>query len=59
MNKDQVAGTAEKLKGKVNEAVGTATNDPAQQVKGNVQQAKGEAQKQFGNAREDVKKSHS
>jgi len=24
-----------------------------------VQQAKGEAQKQFGNAREDVKKSHS
>jgi len=36
MNKDQVKGTAEKVKGKVNEAVGNATDDPAQKAKGQV-----------------------
>lgn len=29
MNKDQVKGTVEKMKGKVNEALGKATNNPA------------------------------
>jgi uncharacterized protein YjbJ (UPF0337 family) len=56
MNKDQVKGTAEKVKGKVNEAVGNATDDPAQKAKGQVQQGVGEAQKQYGDLKEDVKK---
>ena len=33
MNKDQVKGTAEKVKGKVNEAVGRATGDKVQQAR--------------------------
>jgi uncharacterized protein YjbJ (UPF0337 family) len=53
MNKDQVKGTAEKVKGKVNEAVGNATDDPAQKAKGQVQQGVGEAQKQYGGRREE------
>jgi uncharacterized protein YjbJ (UPF0337 family) len=56
MNKDQVKGTAEKVKGKVNEAVGNVTDDPAQKAKGQVQQGVGEAQKQYGDLKEDVKK---
>jgi uncharacterized protein YjbJ (UPF0337 family) len=56
MNKDQMKGTAEKVKGKVNEAVGNATDDPAQKAKGQVQQGVGEAQKQYGDLKEDVKK---
>jgi uncharacterized protein YjbJ (UPF0337 family) len=57
MNKDQAKCTAEKVKGKVNEAVGNATDDPAQKAKGQVQQGVGEAQKQYGDLKEDVKKS--
>ncbi|MFP3701338.1 CsbD family protein, partial [Burkholderia sp. SIMBA_013] len=37
MNKDQVKGTAEKLKGKVNEAVGRATDNPQRELKGDMQ----------------------
>lgn len=55
MNKDQVKGTAEKVKGKVNEAVGNATDDPSQKAKGQLQQGAGEAQKQYGDLKEDVK----
>jgi uncharacterized protein YjbJ (UPF0337 family) len=57
MNKDQVKGTAEKVKGKVNKAVGSATGDTAQELKGQVQQGAGEARKQYGDVKEDVKKS--
>jgi uncharacterized protein YjbJ (UPF0337 family) len=55
MNKDQVKGTAEKVKGKVNEAVGNATDDAAQKAKGQLQQGAGEARKQYGDLKEDVK----
>ena len=41
MNKDQVKGVAEKAKGKVNQAVGNVTNDPARQAKGDLQEAAG------------------
>ena len=57
MNKDQVKGTAEKVKGKVNEAVGNATDDPAQKAKGQVQQGVGEAQMQYRRLNDDAKKS--
>lgn len=55
MNKDQVKGTAEKVKGKVNEAVGRGTGDRKQEVKGDVQQAAGEARKKAGDVKEAVK----
>jgi uncharacterized protein YjbJ (UPF0337 family) len=55
MNKDQVRGTAEKVKGKVNEAIGRATGDRKQEVKGDVQQGAGEARKRAGDVKEAVK----
>src|ERR1700686_1991389 len=55
MNKDQVKGTAEKVKGKVNETIGRATGDRKQEVKGDVQQAVGEARKKAGDVEEAVK----
>jgi uncharacterized protein YjbJ (UPF0337 family) len=55
MNKDQVKGTAEKVKGKVNETIGRATGDRKQEVKGDVQQAVGEARKKAGDVKEAVK----
>lgn len=45
MNKDQLKGAAEKVKGKVNEAVGKAMSHPKREVKGDVQQAAGEARR--------------
>lgn len=61
MNKDHVKGTAEKVKGKVNEAVGRATNDPEQELKGDLQQAHGESRKTAGDikdAQKSVTKRH-
>lgn len=56
MNKDQVDGTAEKVKGKINEVVGKVTGDTAQEVKGDIQQGAGATQKSYGDAKEAVKK---
>lgn len=56
MNKDQVKGTAEKVRGKVNEAIGRATGDTKQEVKGDIQQAAGQARKNLGDAKETLKK---
>jgi uncharacterized protein YjbJ (UPF0337 family) len=56
MNKDQVKGVAEKAKGKVNETIGKATGDAEQEAKGDLQQGAGEVRKQYGNLKEDVKK---
>jgi uncharacterized protein YjbJ (UPF0337 family) len=55
MNKDQVKGVGEQVKGKVNEAVGKVTNDPAKEVKGDLQQGAGKVQKAYGDAKEDAK----
>lgn len=57
MNKDQVEGVGKQVKGKINEVVGNATNDPAQEAKGDMQQAAGKIQKGAGDVREDVKDS--
>jgi len=56
MNKDQVKGTAEKVKGKVNEAVGRTTGNTKQEIKGDTQQAAGQARKNLGDLKEAVKK---
>lgn len=54
-------GTFDKIKGKVNEAVGKATGDSEQEGKGKGQQARGDveekvndAKKTFNDAKEDV-----
>ncbi|QGZ63209.1 CsbD family protein [Paraburkholderia acidisoli] len=57
MNKDQVKGTAEKMKGKVNEAVGRATDNPARELKGDLQQEAGQARKNVGDMKEAAKDS--
>jgi uncharacterized protein YjbJ (UPF0337 family) len=58
MNKSQMKGMGEKVKGKINEAVGKVRGDNAQAVKGKVQQGAGEAEKQVGAAKEQVKKNN-
>lgn len=55
MNKDQVKGVAEKVKGKVNETIGRATGDRKQEVQGDVQQAAGEPRKKAGDVKKAVK----
>jgi uncharacterized protein YjbJ (UPF0337 family) len=56
MNKDQVKGVGEQVKGKVNEAVGSATGNKSQELKGDLQQGVGKVQKAHGDAKEEVKK---
>jgi uncharacterized protein YjbJ (UPF0337 family) len=55
MNKDQVKGVGEQVKGKVNEAVGKVTNNPGKELKGDLQQGAGKVQKAYGDAKEDAK----
>jgi uncharacterized protein YjbJ (UPF0337 family) len=56
MNKDQVKGTAQKLKGKLNEAVGKATGNRSQEFKGDLQQVAGGIRQSFGNAKARIRK---
>ncbi|MGI4816350.1 MAG: CsbD family protein [Janthinobacterium lividum] len=55
MNKDQVKGVGEQVKGKFNEAVGSATGNRSQELKGDVQQGAGKAQQKVGDAKENLK----
>lgn len=55
MNKDQVKGVAQKMRGKVNEAMGKVTGRPSRELKGDVQHAAGEARKDVGDAKEAAK----
>lgn len=61
MNKDQVQGQFDQMKGKVKQGVGKATNDPdlhdegvADEVAGNVQEGFGKAKETVGNAVKDL-----
>ncbi|MCF7695044.1 CsbD family protein [Mycetohabitans sp. B2] len=56
MNKDQIKGVTEQVKGKANEVVGKVTGNKAHEIKGDVQQAAGKTQKTWGDAKEQVKK---
>lgn len=61
MNKDQVSGVADDLKGKVKEEWGKVTNDPATQADGLKDQVKGKVEKGYGDTKEavnDAVKSH-
>jgi uncharacterized protein YjbJ (UPF0337 family) len=61
MNKDELNGKVDRLKGNIKESVGEATNDPnlrdegiADQAAGNVQEGFGKARRKVGEALDDV-----
>lgn len=56
MNRDQLKGVAQQVKGKVNEVVGKATGNRTQQLKGDLQQATGTARKAYGDGKAKIRK---
>ena len=56
MNQDQFKGVTLKVKGKLNEAVGKATGNRSQELKGDLQQAAGGIRQSFGKAKARIKK---
>ena len=57
MNEDQVIGRVEEAKGKVKKAAGKAVGNKDLEKEGKLQNAHGKAQAEFGDLREDIKKS--
>ena len=55
MNKDQVSGVVDDLKGKVKEEWGKVTNSPGTQADGLKDQVKGKVEKGYGDTKETVK----
>ncbi|MEI7297526.1 CsbD family protein [Paraburkholderia tropica] len=61
MNKEHMKSAVEKAKGKFNEAVGRATDNPEQELKGVEQQRAGEGHEIIGDiedAAKDLRKAH-
>jgi uncharacterized protein YjbJ (UPF0337 family) len=56
MNKDQVKGRANEVKGKVKQAVGSLSGDKELAKTGKDQNARGKVQSGYGDLKEDVKK---
>ena len=54
MNKDELNGKVDQLKGKIKEGVGKATNDDELQGEGVADQATGHVEEGFGKARRKV-----
>jgi uncharacterized protein YjbJ (UPF0337 family) len=57
MNKDQIRGKWEELKGKLKRGYGDTTADRKTQAEGTLQEGAGKLQKGFGDVKEDVKES--
>ena len=55
MNKDQVAGKAKEVTGKVQQAVGEATGSASQQIKGGAKQIEGKVQQGVGDVKDTLK----
>jgi uncharacterized protein YjbJ (UPF0337 family) len=55
MNKEQISGKVDELKGRVKEKVGEATNNPDTQAEGLVDQGKGKIKQTYGDVKEEVK----
>jgi uncharacterized protein YjbJ (UPF0337 family) len=51
MNRDEIEGQAEALKGKIKQGVGNVTDDPRLQDEGVDQETAGNVQKAFGTAK--------
>jgi uncharacterized protein YjbJ (UPF0337 family) len=56
MNKDQIKGKAEEIKGEVKERVGGATKDRSMQGEGWIEEKKGKIRQGVGDLKEDVKR---
>lgn len=56
MNKDQLEGNWEQLKGSVRQQWGKLTDDQVAQVKGNRQKLSGQIQEAYGIAKEEAEK---
>lgn len=54
MNKDQIQGSAKTAVGRVQEIVGRAVGNKAQEIKGFSKQLEGSAQKSLGNANQAI-----
>ena len=54
MNKDQIKGSAENLKGRAKEAVGAATGNRRTEVKGAIERAKGAIQAKVGDVEQNI-----
>jgi uncharacterized protein YjbJ (UPF0337 family) len=52
MNKDQIKGKAENLKGRAKEAVGAVTGDKATQVEGAIERGKGALRETLGDIKQ-------
>jgi uncharacterized protein YjbJ (UPF0337 family) len=59
INKDQVKGRVEEVKGTIKELAGKLVDDKTLEVKGNIQKNLGKAQAKLGELDEDVKRSSS
>jgi uncharacterized protein YjbJ (UPF0337 family) len=55
MNKEQVSGKVDELKGRVKEEFGKATNNPDTQAEGLVDQGKGKVKQTYGDIKEELK----
>ncbi len=57
INKDQVKGRVEEVKGSIKEATGKIVGNPSLQAKGNIEKNLGKVEAKFGDVTEDLKKS--
>jgi uncharacterized protein YjbJ (UPF0337 family) len=57
VNKDQVRGRVEEVKGSIKEAAGKVVGDKTLEAKGNIQKNLGKVQGKFGDVKQDVKDS--
>lgn len=56
VNKDQIKGAAKQVKGSVKEAAGKATGHRKTEASGMADKVEGKVQKNYGDAKESVKK---
>jgi uncharacterized protein YjbJ (UPF0337 family) len=54
MNKDELKGKLENLKGRAKEALGSLSGDKETQAEGTVERVKGAAQEKVGEVKEDI-----
>jgi uncharacterized protein YjbJ (UPF0337 family) len=54
MNKDEIKGKIENIKGRVKEAAGSLTGDKEKQAEGTVERIKGAVREKVGQAKEEV-----
>ncbi len=57
VNRDQIKGKMQEIKGDVKKRIGGATNDPGKQAEGWVEEQKGKLRKGVGDLEEHVKRS--